>query len=344
MYTHAAAAAAMFLTCLRQWNLLGYWGGVIGLDSMKMEIRRARGFLTKERGLDISLRSHGYTIKLFDESAQSNNSLSRPCKAARETTPLKVTSDILLLDQALRPSCSGSFYRFSLRGGLNATKGLQYINPIWESLRFGRGRRRFSDLIRTSLDISFIRSKLNASSHIHRDGGLLQRYMSMLQMGAPYNTSKKYLREFLFVWEEGILCTHQSSLDISFTRSKLKVRFRILRVGDLLPCWHVNATKGHDKLHRAWYGSPFFPAWEENISQTPLWLPWISHLRSFQALAFSAFEICSDPEQQNTSFYKHEEYSLQRSLESVLCPCVMAVGKPSLWIYFLAPSRNESGV
>lgn len=137
-------------------------------------------------------------------------------------------------------------------------KGYSTSTPIWESLRFGRGRRRFSDLIRTALDISFIRSKLNASSHIHRDGGLLQRYMPMLQMGAPYNTSKKYLRELLFVWEEGILCTHQSSLDISFTWSKLKVRFRILRVGDLLPCWHANATKGHDKLHRAWYRSPFF--------------------------------------------------------------------------------------
>lgn len=59
-----------------------------------------------------------------------------------------------------------------------------------------------------------------------------------------------------------------TALDILLKRSKLKVRFRILRVGDLLPCWHANATKGHNKLHWAWYGSLFFFCLGRKIPQT----------------------------------------------------------------------------
>lgn len=84
-------------------------------------------------------------------------------------------------------------------------RGYSTSSPIWESLFFGRGRRRFSDLIRIALDISSILSKLNAGSRILRDGGLAQRYMSVLQVGAPCNTLKKHVCE-------GILCTHQSPL------------------------------------------------------------------------------------------------------------------------------------
>lgn len=70
-------------------------------------------------------------------------------------------------------------------------RGYSTSSPIWESLFFGRGRRRFSDLIRIALDISSILSKLNAGSRILRDGGLVQRYMFVPQMGTPCNTLKK---------------------------------------------------------------------------------------------------------------------------------------------------------
>lgn len=56
---------------------------------------------------------------------------------------LKVTNDFLLLDQALQPICSGSFCRFSLRGGINATKGLQHIKPDMGVPFFWQGKETF---------------------------------------------------------------------------------------------------------------------------------------------------------------------------------------------------------